>query len=87
MTVAGLLGAALLPIAWLFQTYRTYEAGNLEAVDPKFVVLYVIGSVLLTYHAFQLRDLAFIALNATMVMFTSTELFLLLHVKRHNEGE
>ncbi len=77
----GLLGAALLPIAWLIETYRTYEAGNLEAVDPKFVGLYIVASALLAYHAFQIRDLPFIVLNVTMVLFTSTELALLLRVK------
>ncbi|MFB6166638.1 MAG: hypothetical protein ABEJ62_00030 [Candidatus Nanohaloarchaea archaeon] len=82
VSIAGLLGAALLPVAWLIETYRTYEAGNLEAVDPKFVAMYVIGSLLLAYHAFTLRDLPFILLNVTMVLFTSTELVLLVHVKR-----
>lgn len=82
---AGLLGAALLPVAWLFQTYRTYEAGNLEAVDPKFVALYVVGSGLLAYHSFVIRDLPFIILNMTMVLFTGTELGLLLAVKRRND--
>ncbi|MDY6761963.1 MAG: hypothetical protein SVY41_02860 [Candidatus Nanohaloarchaea archaeon] len=81
VSVAGLLGAALLPVAWLLETYRTYEAGNLEAVDPKFVALYVVGSGLLAYHAFVIRDLPFIVLNTAMVMFTATELLLLLHVK------
>lgn len=77
----GLVGAALLPLAWLLETYRTYEAGNLEAIDPKFVGLYVVASLLLAYHAFQIRDLAFIVLNVSMAMFTATELVLLLHVK------
>lgn len=82
----GLLGAALLPVAWMFQTYRTYQAGNLEAVDPKFVVLYVVGSLLLTYYAFVIQDLPFIVLNATMVLFTGTELALLLTVKREQKN-
>ncbi|MDY6770214.1 MAG: hypothetical protein SVU88_04555 [Candidatus Nanohaloarchaea archaeon] len=81
MSGIGLLGAALLPVAWLLETYRTYEAGNLEAVDPKFPALYVVGSALLAYHAFQIRDLAFIVLNVAMALFTATELVLLLHVK------
>ncbi|MCJ7479167.1 MAG: hypothetical protein MUP63_03255 [Candidatus Nanohaloarchaeota archaeon QJJ-7] len=83
----GLLGSALLPVAWLLETYRTYEARDLEAVDPKFVALYVLGSALLAYHAFQIQDLPFIVLNVTMVMFTGTELALLLHVKRGDNGE
>lgn len=78
----GVIGAVLLPIAWLLETYRTYEAGNLEAVDEKFVLLYVVGSALLTYHAFAIRDVVFIALNATMLMFTTTELVLLWQVKQ-----
>lgn len=76
-----MVGAALLPVAWLIETYRTYEAGNLEAVDPRFVALYVVGSLLLAYHAFQLQDLPFIVLNVAMAMFTATELALLLRLK------
>lgn len=83
--IIGLLGAAILPIAWLIQTYRTYEAGNIEAIDPKFVALYVVGSFLLTIHSFQIRDIPFLALNLTMTMFTATELFLLLAVKRQQD--
>lgn len=82
MATLGLLGAALLPVAWLIETYRTYEAGNLDAIDPRFVVLYVVGSGLLTVHAVQIGDLPFIVLNATMTMFTATELLLLVAVKR-----
>lgn len=78
----ALLGAGLLPVAWLFQTYRTYNTGNLEAVDERFVVLYVVGSAILTYHAFMIRDLPFIVLNLTMTMFTGTELVLLTWMKR-----
>lgn len=78
----GLIGAGILPIAWLIETYRTYEAGNLEAVDPKFVALYVLGSFLLAVYSFQIQDLPFLVLNVTMTMFTATELFLLLAVKR-----
>ncbi len=81
----GLAGAAILPVAWLIETYRTYEAGSIEAVDPKFVALYVVGSFLLTVYAFQIRDLPFLALNLTMTMFTATELFLLLAVKRQQD--
>lgn len=81
-SLVALLGAGLLPVAWLIQTYRTYEAGNLEAIDPKFVALYVVGSALLTYHAFTIRDMPFIVLNATMTMFTATEFALLVMVKR-----
>jgi uncharacterized protein with PQ loop repeat len=83
--LVGLVGAAILPIAWLIETYRTYEAGNLEAIDPKFVALYVVGSFLLTVHAFQIRDLPFLALNLTMTMFTGTELGLLFLVKQQQD--
>ncbi|MFB6265618.1 MAG: hypothetical protein ABEI07_00870, partial [Candidatus Nanohaloarchaea archaeon] len=82
VSLIGLAGAVMLPLAWLIETYRTYEAGNLEAVDPKFVALYVAGSLMLAYHAFTLRDLPFILLNVTMAMFAGTELVLLLQVKR-----
>lgn len=85
-SAVALLGAGLLPVAWLVQTYRTYEAGNLEAIDPKFVALYVVGSALLTYHAVSIGDLPFTLLNLTMTLFTATELGLLLVVKRDTDG-
>ncbi len=81
VSVAGYLGAGLLPLAWLFETYRTYEAGNLEAVDPKFPAIYVVGSLLLAYYALSIGDVPFLLLNLTMAMFTGTELMLLLKVK------
>lgn len=82
MSLVAYVGSALLPVAWLFETYATYEAGNIEAVDIRFVALYVIGSALLAYHAFMIQDLPFIILNVTMTMFTGTELVLLVAVKR-----
>ncbi len=85
VSTVGLVGAALLPVAWLLETYRTYEAGSIEAVDPRFVMLYVVGSALLLYHAFTIQDLPFIILNAAMVLFTATELVLLVEVKRRRD--
>lgn len=78
----GLLGAVLLPLAWLLHTYRAHENGNLQETDPTIPALYAFASLLLLYHAFQVKDLAFIVLGLSMAMFTSTEFLLLLRVKR-----
>lgn len=79
----GLLGALLLPVAWLLARHRAYEAGGVDAGDPRAAGLYAAASLLLAYHAFQLRDLPFIVLTVSMTMFTTTELLLLLYMNRN----
>jgi hypothetical protein len=81
----GLLGAVLLPLAWLLHTYRAHATQALWEADPRIPALYALASILLLYHAFQLQDLAFIVLGLSMAMFTSTELLLLLRLKYSGE--
>ncbi|MFB6294863.1 MAG: hypothetical protein ABEI97_03820 [Candidatus Nanohaloarchaea archaeon] len=82
VSAAGLAGAVLLPAAWLLYRYHRYEDGDLGAADPQSTALYVVGSVLLAYHALGLRDLPFIILSVALVMFAATELGLLFAVRR-----
>lgn len=77
----------MLPVAWILQTYHTYDVQDATAVNEYFVLMYVVGSGLLAYHAFMLRDLPFILVNMAMMLFTGTEFVMLQYVKRVHGDE
>lgn len=80
----GVLGALLFPAVWMLQRYRLYESVDLLEVNARYVFLYLLGSIVLTYHAFVIRDLSFILFSVMMTLFTATEYFLLLMMQREH---
>ncbi len=80
--LAGIVAAVVFPLVWMVQRYRLYESVGPLEVETRYVLLYVVGSLLLTYYAFTVRDLPLVLFSVTMTMFTATEYVLLLLVRR-----
>ncbi len=70
----GWIGALLLLAAWLPETVTTFKSKNLDALNPKFIVFSLIGSVLLALHSYRIQDMAFLFLNTTIAVLVTVEL-------------
>jgi len=83
----GALGAILLLLAWIPETYRTMKSKNVEAIDLRFLGIYIVGSGLLAFYSYQIGDLVFMGLNSAIMFMTLIELDLVLRKrlkkKRH----
>ncbi|MFP4116895.1 MAG: hypothetical protein ACLFQ8_01170 [Candidatus Aenigmatarchaeota archaeon] len=81
----GWLGAILLLAAWIPETVTTLKSESLEAINPKFIVFSLLGSVLLASHSYFIGDLAFLFLNTTIAVIVATELVVYLYKSRAME--
>ncbi len=57
----GFIGLTLLVVAWVPETIKSLKSGRTAKME--FLVLYFVGSILLTIHAIIIRDLVFTILN------------------------
>ncbi len=71
----GLLGIALILIAWLPETVKNFKATQVKT-RTEFLLLYTFGSLLLTIHAFILNDLVFLVLNGLATVISGANLVL-----------
>ncbi|HLD39198.1 MAG TPA: hypothetical protein VJB05_02700 [archaeon] len=76
----GLIGALFILSAWVYETYRALEKG--ERLNIKFILVYLVGNILLTYHAITIQDTVFIILNGAIGIMTLIELELALRQKQ-----
>ena len=58
----GVLGLLLILIAWIPETLQNYKEKG-KSLNLKFVMLYMFGSLFLSYHAYALKDMVFFILN------------------------
>lgn len=72
----GVVGLILLLFAWIPEEIRTLKSGNLEALDIKFLLLYISGSFILAYHSFRIEDTVFLLLNLIIGILSSIELLI-----------
>lgn len=63
----GILGAALLLIAWIPETLRTIRTKK-TGMEPEFLYIYFFGSFFLTIYALYLSELLFSVLNAAATL-------------------
>jgi len=77
----GVIGAVLLLIAWIPETYRTIKSKDASAIDLRFLAIYVIGSSLLAFYSYQINDIVFTALNSFIALMSMVELDLVLRKK------
>lgn len=75
----GVLGASFLVIAWIAETYKTFKAGNVEAIDLKFVLLSIFAAVFLAFHSWIIQDLIFLFLNLILMTLFILELVLVIY--------
>ena len=73
----GIVGLALLLIGWVPETISNFRQ-NGKNLDLKFAVLYFFGSVFLAWHALNLNDLTFVALNAAASAIAALNAYIIL---------
>ena len=71
----GLIGITLILIAWLPETIKNMKATKVNT-RYEFLILYTLGSLLLTIHALILNDIIFIILNALATILSSANITL-----------
>ncbi len=79
----GLIGALFILSAWVYETYRALEKG--ERLNIKFVLVYLVGNILLTYHAITINDIVFTILNGGIAVMSLVELDLALRHRTKKE--
>ncbi len=76
----GLIGACFILSAWVYETYRALEKG--DKLNIKFILIYLAGNILLTYHAIMINDMTFIVLNGAIAIMSLIELELAMRRKQ-----
>ena len=59
--ILGLTGLILIVVAWIPETIKSIRSG--ETIRTEFLLLYFLGSILLTTHAILIADIIFTVLN------------------------
>ncbi|HZX20565.1 MAG TPA: hypothetical protein VFF13_06145 [archaeon] len=72
--IFGLLGLALIAIAWLPGIVDTIKSGK-PGMKKRFMLLYFLGSASLSYYAFVLNSISFLALNSIAALVPIIHLF------------
>jgi hypothetical protein len=67
MIEIGIAGAALLLMAWLFETYESVKRHK-ALVDLKFAFIYIISTILLTVYAYSNNDIVFFSVNLLLII-------------------
>jgi lipid-A-disaccharide synthase-like uncharacterized protein len=60
--IFGIAGLILLAVAWVPETVEIIR-NHKDTIDWKFGVLYVLGSLALAIHSYQIGDTIFVILN------------------------
>ena len=76
----GMAGLILLLIGWIPETISNYRKKG-KGIDFKFATLYFFGSVLLAWHALNLNDLVFLALNTAAAAMAAINVWIILKNK------
>ena len=69
MAITGVIGLILLAFGWASEAVELIRKKK-SRIDPKFGVLYSVGTAFLVLHSVQIKDTIFIILNA-VVLFLS----------------
>lgn len=80
--VVGIIGALLILGAWIIETRKIIKSKNVDDIDPRFLIVYLLGSLLLTYYSAQISDLVFVMLSAVISVITLIEL-VFVFMKKH----
>lgn len=67
MIEIGIIGMALIIIAWVPETIRTLRTKK-TGLELRFNIIYVLGSLLLTVYAITIQDIIFTTLNAILFL-------------------
>jgi len=78
----GVLGAILLLSAWVPQTLRTIQTRR-TGMEPKFIMIYFFGSLLLTVYSYLIADVVFLVLNAVSTVMAAVNVDYYWRFERH----
>ncbi|MBR9706456.1 hypothetical protein GOV14_05450 [Candidatus Pacearchaeota archaeon] len=62
--IIGTIGLILIALSWLPQIIEILKTKK-SGLNPKFALIYVLGSIALIIHAIEIKDTIFIILNST----------------------
>ena len=72
-SIIGIIGIIFLAIGWIPETISVIREKH-SKINPKFGVLYVLGSLLLTWYAIEIKDTIFIILNLLVALMSFVSL-------------
>ena len=75
----GIVGMVLILAGWIPQTWASLKSG--KSIDARFAVLYALGSLFLSAHAFIIGDSVFLILNSIAFIIAIINIYLA-HKKR-----
>ncbi len=79
----GWIGALLLLAAWIPETVTTMKTKNLDAINIKFIIMSLMGSIVLSYYSYSINDLAFLFLNGTLAVVIFIELLVYIYKSKN----
>ncbi|MGQ4892047.1 MAG: hypothetical protein ACP6IP_06115 [Candidatus Njordarchaeia archaeon] len=71
----GVVGIIFILVAWLPETLKNLRSSHVN-IRMEFLILYTLGSLLLTFHAFLVSDLVFIILNSLATLLSGANIIL-----------
>ncbi len=72
MIEIGMIGAALLVLAWIFETANSVRKRKLT-IDKRFAAMYLVSTVILLVYSLQNGDVIFLFVNACLIVLVSFE--------------
>lgn len=71
--IIGIIGLVLLAVGWIPETIKIVRDRK-SSIDWRFGVLYVTGSLVLAFYAFQIKDTIFLILNLFVMVMSAISL-------------
>ena len=78
----GILGAVLILIAWVLETRKIIKSKDVEGLDIRFLIVYLVGSLTLAYYSAGINDVVFMTLSGVISFLTLIEIVFVFIKKR-----
>ena len=79
--MVGIIGAAVLVIAWLFEAVEGVRRHK-RLIDLRFAFIYLVGVSVLVLYSWLIQDAIFIWLNAILLVAVILEIWYSMHIKK-----
>jgi lipid-A-disaccharide synthase-like uncharacterized protein len=66
-SIIGVIGALLIALGWIPETLKIIKDKK-NKLDWKFALMYFLGSAMLVFYSFQIKDILFILLNSFIMV-------------------
>lgn len=81
MVLIGVIGALILSLAWIYETYHNLKKHK-SLIDLKFTYIYFVGNILLLVYAMQIKDPVFTILSVIITFAIAAEIITAKFLKR-----